>query len=34
MPEIVIFVHGNRFLMNEIKIKLLLIENPVLSEEI
>ena len=24
MPEILIFIHGNRFLINEIKIKLLM----------
>ena len=31
MPEILILIHGNRFLMN--KIKLLLMKNPALTEE-
>ena len=33
MHEILICIHDNRFLMNRIKIKLL-IQNPALSEEI
>ena len=32
MLEILIFIHGNRFLMNEIKLSF--IKNPVLMEEI
>ena len=27
-------IHGNRYLMNKIKIKLLLMKNPALTEEI
>ena len=35
MSEILILIHGNSFLMNKIKIKLLLlIKNPPLTEEI
>ena len=34
MPEIVIFIYGNRFLMNNIKIEFLLPKNSVLTTEI
>ena len=34
MPEILILIHGKRSLMNKIKIKLSLMKNPTLTEEI
>ena len=34
MPEIFIFIYGNRFLMNKIIMKLLLMKNPSSNEEI